>query len=296
MPRVIALMNQKGGVGKTTTTVNLGAAIASAGKRVLLVDLDPQSHLTLHVGIDGGKLESTAYDLLLDNAVSAFEVVREVGENLAAIPSEVGLAGAEPELARLPDKHTRLKTKLDPLLDAFDYILIDCPPSLGLLTLNALAAAGEVIVPMQAHFLALQGLSKLLESVQLVRKKINPSLTVSGVVLAMHEGHTRLASEVVGDLERFFDSARKFSLPWSHTVIFQPPIRRNIKLAECPSFGQTIFQYEPACPGAVDYRSLADSVMAAHGSKLTVQSSTSGAQPLSMTPLDISESTTAQAD
>jgi chromosome partitioning protein len=261
MRRIIALINQKGGVGKTTTTVNLGAAIAESGRRVMLVDLDPQAHLTLHTGIDPASLEASVYDLLIEDDVSGFEVVRRVSDHLAVLPAEVDLAAAEQELSALPDKHIRLRKKLAPVVEAFDYVLLDCPPSLGLLTINALAAAHEVIVPMQAHFLALQGLSKLLETVQLVRQRLNTSLKVSGVILAMHEGHTNLATEVVSDLQQFFEAARKFAMPWSGAVIYGPPIRRNIKLAECPSFGQTIFQYAPHCPGAQDYRSLAAAVM-----------------------------------
>jgi chromosome partitioning protein len=258
--RVIALMNQKGGVGKTTTTVNLGAALAQLGSRVLFVDLDPQGHLSLHLGVDPSHLEASVYDLIIDPDVTAESVTRNVGERLDVIPAEVDLAAAEQELANEPDKQLRLKAKLKPLLSKYDYIFFDCPPSLGLLTLNGLAAAGEVIVPMQAHFLALQGLSKLLETVQLVRQGVNTSLKVSGVVLAMHEANTNLAMEVVADLKNFFDSSRKMSMPWSGAVIYQPPIRRNIKLAESPSFGQTIFQYAPFCPGAVDYQALAESV------------------------------------
>ncbi len=259
--RVIAFMNQKGGVGKTTTTVNLGAAIAQTGANVLLIDLDPQAHLTLHVGVDPSSLGSSIYDLLLDDQASPFETVRRVDKRLALLPAEVDLAAAEQELARLDDRNRRLGPRIGPLLEAFDYVLVDCPPSLGLLTLNALSIAGEVIVPMQAHFLALQGLSKLLETVQLVRQNLNPNLRVSGVVLAMHEAHTNLATEVVADLQQFFDQARGQDLPWSAAQIFQPPIRRNIKLAECPSFGQTIFQYAPKCPGAEDYLRLARSVL-----------------------------------
>ena len=266
-PRCIAFMNQKGGVGKTTTAVNLGAALAQSGKRVCMIDLDPQAHLTLHVGIDPESLEHSIYDLLVDPDLSALAVMHQVDDELAVVPAEVDLAGAQTELVNRPDRQQILRQKLDGALTNFDYVLIDCPPSLGLLTLNALALAREVIVPMQAHFLALQGLSKLLETVQLIRQSVNSELSVSGVVLCMHDGQTNLAREVVGDLEQFFERSRDQPVPWKDAVVYQPPIRRNVKLAECPSFGQTIFQYEPWCAGGRDYLALAEAVVAAHASR-----------------------------
>lgn len=266
--RVIALMNQKGGVGKTTTVVNLGAALAAAGQRVLLIDMDPQGHLSLHVGLDPQALDHTVYDLLVDPDVSAGDVAHEVAPRLVVLPTETNLAGVESELAQ----ETRggraqliLRDKCAPLLAGaqwFDYVLIDCPPSLGLLTINALALAGEVIVPMQPHFLALQGLSKLLETVQLVKQGFNPQLCVSGVVLCMHEGQTVLAKEVVADLRAFLANAKSTDVPWRDAVLYEPPIRRNIKLAECSSFGTNILSYAPGCPGAQDYSALAGALMA----------------------------------
>ena len=279
--RTIALMNQKGGVGKTTTTVNLGAALADAGHRVLLVDLDPQAHMTLHVGVDSQVLEHTVYDLLVDAQLTVEQVIYPVTHRLALLPSEVNLAGIEAELA--PKMITGraqhvLKQKCGGILGRhaegtidsqkdrsddspnFDYVLIDCPPSLGLLTVNALTMASEVIVPMQAQFLALQGLSKLLETVGMIQQSFNPRLRVTGVVVCMHERQTILAGEVMADLTAFLESARDGDEPWSEARILSPPIRRNIKLAECPSFGRTIFDYAPMSHGAEDYRLLAASV------------------------------------
>ena len=269
--RLMALVNQKGGVGKTTTTVNLAEALSRLGQRVLAIDLDPQSHLTLHMGIEPEALDKSIYHLLTDPEVSALEVAHEVHENLVVVPAEVNLAGVEAELASfmasgraqrvLADKCAPLLT--DPRGEpVFDYVLIDCPPSLGLLTINALALAREVMVPMQAHFLALQGLSKLLETVTLVKQAVNSDLVVSGMILCMHESQTLLAGEVLADLNAFLDAARDQDVPWRDALVFGPPIRRNIKLAECPSFGKTIFDYAPLCPGANDYHALAQAVVA----------------------------------
>lgn len=256
--RVAALLNQKGGVGKTTSTVNIGAAIAELGRRVCLIDLDPQGHLSLYLGIDGSTVGRTAYDVFLDPDVPIEDTIVRARPNLDCLPSTVDLAAAETELAAHPSRHRILKDRFAPILDRYDYVLIDCPPSLGLLTLNALSMAREVIVPMQAQFLAMQGLSKLLETVAIVSRGVNPDLRVSGVVLCMHETQTAHGKEVVGELDRFFEAARGSGQPWDGAQVFRPAIRRNVKLAESPSFGQTIFDYAPWCPGALDYRTLAE--------------------------------------
>ncbi len=254
--RIIALMNQKGGVGKTTTTVNLGAALAELGKRVCLIDLDPQAHLTINYGVDPKPELVSMYDVLIEDR-SFLEAVHVVAENVALVPSSIDLAAAEIELVSVIGRETLLKQKLESAPHEFDFILIDCPPSLGLLTINALSVADEVIIPMQAHFLALQGVAKLLETVQLVNKRMNPNLKVGGIVLTMFDAQTKLSNEVVAELNGFIEQAAGKPLPWAAAKVFNTRIRRNIKLAECPSFGQTILEYDTLSNGALDYRNLA---------------------------------------
>jgi chromosome partitioning protein len=259
--RVVAIINQKGGVGKTTTTANLGSALARSGIRTCLIDLDPQAHLSLHFGLRCGPDDSTVYDLLLDAECSVDDVAVEVEPGLDLIPAETDLAAAETDLAAEADRQDRLNMALGAAADRWDVVLIDCPPSLGVLTINALGAATEVFVPMQAHFLALQGVGKLLETVGLVCGSVNPHLRVSGIILCMHESQTTLAKEVVEDLQSFLEGWRSKAVPWQTCRVLSPPVRRNIKLAEAPSFGQSILTYDSACRGAQDYRALADSVI-----------------------------------
>lgn len=266
--RTIALMNQKGGVGKTTTTVNLAAGIAQLGRRVLVVDLDPQAHATLHLGVTPGEPETSVYDLLHDPSMPAERAMIEVRPNLCLIPAETDLAATETELAQHGERTTLLARSLQGLLQRaaaagkpFDAVLLDCPPSLGLLTINALCAAREVFIPMQAHFLALQGVSKLLETVTLIAKSANPRLAVTGVVLCMHDANTTHTKEVVADLDSFFEESRTQAVAWKNARVYRPAIRRNIKLAECPSFGKTIFDYDAKSAGALDYLELAKRIV-----------------------------------
>lgn len=254
--RTIAMMNQKGGVGKTTTAVNLGAALGEMGRRVCMIDLDPQTHLTINFGLEPRSDGVNLYHVLCEDR-SFLEAVHKIDENVAVVPSSIDLAAAEVELVSVIGREQVLKRKIGQTEHDFDYLIMDCPPSLGLLTVNALAVASEVVIPMQPHFLPLQGVAKLLETIQLVRQRMNPTLSVSGIVLTMYDAQTKLTAEVVHELQTFFDEARGKGLPWSEAKIFDTRIRRNIKLAESPSFGQTILQYEPGSNGAADYRALA---------------------------------------
>ena len=262
--RRIAVINQKGGVGKTTTTANVAAALARAGHRVLVIDLDPQSHLSLHLGVDPGAGRPGAYELLT-GTTSIAKCREKVANNLWAVGASIDLAAAEVELVSVVGREVILRDLLeqhtgsdkDPKMSKYDYVLIDCPPSLGVLTLNALCAAQEVMIPLQPHYLALQGLSKLLETVLLVGKRINAGLKVGGVVICMYEAGTKLAAEVVDDVRSFLDSAKDANMPWSSAKLYESVIRRNIKLAEAPSYGKSIFDYAPDSNGAKDYEVLA---------------------------------------
>jgi len=258
--RRIAIINQKGGVGKTTTAVNLAAALAECGQRVCVLDLDPQAHATTHLGIEPDGKSPSMYDVLVNSRPLA-GVRCKVSDNLWVAGSDINLAAAEVELAGVVGREVILRDLLLQDEGAFDFVLMDCAPSLGVLTLNALSAANEVFIPLQPHFLALHGMGKLLETTSLVAKRINPALKVTGIVLSLYEASTRLAQEVIDDLQDYLDKSRNTNAPWAKARIFATRIRRNIKLAECPSFGQSIFGYAPRCAGAEDYAALAREVL-----------------------------------
>lgn len=260
--RKIAILNQKGGVGKTTTAVNLSAALAQAGRRVTILDLDPQAHATLHLGVEPGRDDRSIYDVLTDDTPLA-AVRKTIEENLCLVGSHIDLAAVELELAGVVGREVILRDKLEDDAADDDYLIIDCPPSLGILTINALAAVDEVFIPLQPHFLALHGLSKLLETIELVARRLNPRLRLGGVVLCLFESATRLATEVSRDVNAFLDQSRERRTPWAGAQVFQTRIRRNIRLAEAPSFGQSIFRYAPDSHGAEDYRLLANEILAA---------------------------------
>ena len=260
--RTIAVMNQKGDVGKTTTSVNLAAALARAGKRVCVIDMDPQGHASFHYGLECGPGVATVYDVFAGEA-DVDQVRQLVGQNLSVIPCNIDLAAAEVELANVAGREFLLRNALKSWHQAskVDYVIIDCPPSLGVLTINALCAVTEVLIPLQPHFFALQGLSKLFETTALVTRRLNRDLRVSGVALCLYESGTRLAADVTEDLRHFLTSSDR-DTPWADARIFRTRVRRNIKLAEAPSFGQSIFDYAPTCPGARDYAELGREVLA----------------------------------
>jgi len=248
--RIIAITNQKGGVGKTTTTVNLGAALAAQGHKVLLVDMDPQANMSCHLGIEIHSLDKSVYDLLAGRADPHTVVMKGSRPNLDVVPANLDLSGAEIELVNEVGRETILRDALETLVDDYRYVLVDCPPSLGLLTLNALTTAREVFIPLQTEFFALQGMSKLLQTVKVVKERLNRRLEITGIVPCMWDGRRNLSREVVEKIREYFGSK-----------VFATIIRENVSLAESPSHGKTIFEYAPRSRGAEDYAHLAREVI-----------------------------------
>lgn len=250
MAYVISIVNQKGGVGKTTTAVNLSAFLAKKRKKVLIIDLDPQGNATSGFGFDKMELKNTVYDLLVNDEEITNVILPTQVKNVDMCPTNINLAGAEVELVSAISRETILKNAIDTVRDQYDYVIIDCAPSLGLLTINALAACDGVIVPIQGEYYALEGLTQLIDTINMIRKKLNPKIGITGVVITMHDSRTQLTKQVVEEVQKYFGDK-----------VFKTFIPRNVRLAEAPSHGQTIDEYDAKSKGAVAYQALANEVV-----------------------------------
>lgn len=250
MRRTIAIANQKGGVGKTTTAINLSACLAEKGKKVLAVDMDPQGNMTSGLGVDKDSVENTIYNLIIGEAKMEEVLIKNVLENLDIIPTNIDLSGAEIELLDVEEKEYIVRNEIDKIKDNYDFIIIDCPPSLSMLTINAMTTADSVLVPIQCEYYALEGLSQLIHTVELVRDRLNPKLTIEGVVFTMYDARTNLSLQVVENVKDNLE----------HTI-YKTIIPRNIRLAEAPSYGIPINKYDPKSAGAESYLRLADEVI-----------------------------------
>lgn len=256
MGKIIAVANQKGGVGKTTTSINLSAALAEKGQKVLVIDVDPQGNTTSGFGVDKNTQENTIYELLLDDCTINQTIIKGVLENIDLIPSNVNLAAAEIELIGINNKEFILKEALDFVRDDYDYIILDCPPSLNVLTVNAMTAADRVLVPIQCEYYALEGLSQLIHTINLVRERLNRTLDIEGIVFTMYDARTNLSAQVVENVKSHVDQH-----------CYETVIPRNIRLAEAPSYGEPITVYDSHSSGAKAYRALAEEMLSTAGKK-----------------------------
>ena len=254
MGRTIAIANQKGGVGKTTTAINLSACLAEKGKKVLAVDMDPQGNMTSGLGVDKDSVENTIYNLIIGESKMEEVLIKDVLENLDIIPTNIDLSGAEIELLDVEEKEYIVRNEIDKIKDNYDFIIIDCPPSLSMLTINAMTTADSVLVPIQCEYYALEGLSQLIHTVELVRDRLNPKLTIEGVVFTMYDARTNLSLQVVENVKDNLEQ-----------TIYKTIIPRNVRLAEAPSYGLPINMYDPKSTGAESYRLLAEEVINREG-------------------------------
>lgn len=253
MGKIISIANQKGGVGKTTTSVNLAAALAHLGKRVCIVDIDPQGNSTSGLGIDKATIKHSVYDVIINGVPAKDAVMPTMMETLFLIPANIDLVGAQVELVGKMARESYLKEALAPIKDDYDFIFLDCPPSLGILTVNALNASDNILVPIQCEFYALEGLSQLISTIKLVKRTLNPRLEIEGVVLTMYDGRTNLSTQVVQEVKSYFKNK-----------VYETIIPRNVRLSEAPSFGLPIIKYDPRSLGSETYLALAEEVVAAN--------------------------------